>query len=319
VSYLLRRAGVFLAGLAVASVLVFTVMAVLPGDPAQVAAGTDATPEQIEALREEYGLNGGPVERYFSWIGGILTGDLGTTFVGKRPITDEIGIRMQVTIPLTAMAMALSIAVAVPLGMAAALHHRRPLGTAVTAFSQIGIAVPAFWAGLMLSTVVGVNLGWLPANGFTPWDDSVSEAFLSLVLPAVSLALVQGAVLTRYVRSAVLEVLRDDHLRTARAKGMTRVGALRRHGLRNAAVPIVTVIGLQVSALLVGAVVIENVFALPGLGKLLVDAVSNREVVLVQDIVMLLTLVVLLIGLLVDVLYVLIDPRLRHGLVVGNP
>jgi peptide/nickel transport system permease protein len=317
--YVLRRAGVFLASLVVASVLIFAVMAVLPGDPAQVAAGTDATPEQIAALREQFGLEGGPVQRYLRWVSGLLSGELGTTFVGKRPIADEIGTRLQVTIPLTLLAMALSIVIAVPLGMAAALHHRRPVGTGVTVVSQVGIGIPAFWAGLLLSNYVGVDLGWLPANGFTTWEESPADALRSLLLPAVSIAIVQAAVLTRYVRSAVLEVLHEDHLRTARAKGMTRSAALRRHGMRNAAIPIVTVIGLQVSALFVGAVVIENVYALPGLGKLLVEAVANREVVLVQDLVLLLTVVVLLIGLAVDLLYVVIDPRLRHGMQVGGP
>jgi peptide/nickel transport system permease protein len=317
--YVLRRAGVFLASLAVASVLIFAVMAVLPGDPAEVAAGTDATPEQIAALREQFGLNGGPVERYVRWVASLATGDLGTTFVGKRPIADEIGSRLQVTLPLAALAMTLSIVLAVPLGMVAALHHRGPVGTGVTLVSQVGIGIPAFWAGLLLSTYVGVELGWLPPNGFTRWSESPWEAFQSLLLPAISIALVQAAVLVRYVRSSVLEVLQDDHLRTARAKGMTRQAALRRHGMRNAAIPIVTVIGLQVSALLVGAVVIENVYALPGLGKLLVDAVANREVILVQNLVLMLTVVVLVVGLVVDLLYVVIDPRLRHGIPVGHP
>jgi peptide/nickel transport system permease protein len=317
--YVLRRAGIFLASLAVASVLIFAVMAVLPGDPAEVAAGTDATPEQIAALREQFGLNGGPVQRYTHWIGGVLTGDLGTTFVGKRPIAEEITTRLQVTLPLALFAMLLSILIAVPAGMVAALHHRGPVGTGVTLVSQVGIGIPAFWAGLLLSTYVGVELGWLPPNGFTSWDKSPADAARSLILPAVSIALVQAAVLVRYVRSSVLEVLHEDHLRTARAKGMTRTAALRRHGMRNASIPIVTVIGLQMSALLVGAVVIENVYALPGLGKLLVDAVANREVILVQDLVLLLTVVVLVIGFMVDLLYVVIDPRLRHGLAVGHP
>ena len=222
------------------------------------------------------------------------------------------------TLPLVVLGMGLAIVVAVPLGVLAALGHRRWSGTAISALSQVGIAFPAFWAGIILSTVVGVRLAWLPPNGWFPitgwsvWRDTPGEALRRLILPALSLALVQSAILTRYVRSAVLEVLREDWLRTARAKGLTRGAALRRHGLRNAAVPVVTVLGVQLTAVLVGAVVIEEVFTLPGLGRQLLDAIDNREVILVQDIVMLLTLVALGVNLLVDLAYVLIDPRLRR-------
>jgi peptide/nickel transport system permease protein len=313
VAYVARRTGVFLGSLAVASVLVFCVMAVLPGNPAQVAAGTQATPEQVAALEEEFGLDEPALQRYVSWIGGLVTGDLGETFVSKRSIADEIGTRLQVTVPLVVLSMLLAIAIAFPLGVLAAVGHRRFLGTGISAVSQIGIAIPAFWAGLMLATLFAVRWQLLPAGGFTPWDRDPSRAFQSLVLPALALALVQAAILTRYVRSAVLEVTGEDYIRTARAKGLTRSQALRRHGLRNAAIPVVTILGLQLTALLAGAVVIENVFSLPGLGKLLVDGIGNREVILVQDIVMLLTLAVLLTNLAVDLVYPVIDPRLRSS------
>ncbi len=309
--FLLKRIGVFALTLVLASIAVFAVLAVLPGDPAQVAAGTQATPEQVAALREEYGLTGSVPERYASWLGDLVTGDLGTTFVSKRSIATEIGTRLQVTLPLVAMAMVLAVAVAIPLGVLAAMGHRRLSGTVVSGLSQLGIAVPAFWAGLMLITLVAVRWGWLPAGGFTPWGESGWDAFRSLLLPAISLAIVQAAILTRYVRSAVLEVMREDFIRTARAKGLTRATALRRHGLRNAAIPVVTVLGLQLTALLVGAVVVENVFTLPGLGKQLLDGINSRELVLVLDIVMLLVLVALVVNLLVDLLYLAIDPRLR--------
>lgn len=312
-AYVARRTGVFLGSLAVASVLVFCVMAVLPGNPAQVAAGTQATPEQVAALEEEFGLDEPALQRYVSWIGGLVTGDLGETFVSKRSIADEIGTRLQVTVPLVVLSMLLAIAIAFPLGVLAAVGHRRFLGTGISAVSQIGIAIPAFWAGLMLATLFAVRWQLLPAGGFTPWDRDPSRAFQSLVLPALALALVQAAILTRYVRSAVLEVTGEDYIRTARAKGLTRSQALRRHGLRNAAIPVVTILGLQLTALLAGAVVIENVFSLPGLGKLLVDGIGNREVILVQDIVMLLTLAVLLTNLAVDLVYPVIDPRLRSS------
>lgn len=317
--FVARRVATFLASLLAASLVVFAVMAVLPGDPATVAAGTEATPEQVQALRQEFGLDAPAPERYADWIGGLVTGDLGETFLGGRSITTEIGSRLPVTLPLAALGMVLAVLVAVPLGVLAALGHRRTSGTVISAVSQLGIAFPAFWAGIILSTVVGVRLGWLPANGWVPgasgwsvWTEEPWEAFQRLILPAVSLALVQSAILTRYVRSAVLEVLREDWLRTARAKGLTRAQALRRHGLRNAAIPVVTVLGLQLAAVVVGAVVVENVFTLPGLGSKLIDGINNREVVLVQDIVMLLTVVALVVNLLVDLAYVVIDPRLRH-------
>jgi peptide/nickel transport system permease protein len=311
VVFLLKRIGVFAVTLLLASVAVFAVLTVLPGDPAQVAAGTQATPQQVTALREEYGLTGSVPQRYVSWLGDLVTGDLGTTFVSKRSIAGEIGTRLQVTLPLVLMGMVLAIAVSVPLGILAAVGHRRPSGTIISGLSQLGIAVPAFWAGLMLITVVAVRWGWLPAGGFTPWGDSWWDAFRSLVLPAISLAIVQAAILTRYIRSAVLEVMREDYIRTARAKGLTRLTALRRHGLRNAAIPVVTVLGLQLTALLVGAVVVENVFTLPGLGKQLLDGINSNEIILVLDIVMLLVFVALVVNLLVDLLYLAIDPRLR--------
>jgi peptide/nickel transport system permease protein len=209
------------------------------------------------------------------------------------------------------MGMVLAVAVSIPLGIVAAIGHGRWSGTLVSALSQVGIAIPAFWAGLILITVVAVRWGLLPAGGFTPWGESVWEAFRSLLLPAIALAIVQAAILTRYVRSAVLEVMREDYIRTARAKGLSQWAALRRHGLRNAAIPVVTVLGLQLTALLVGAVVIENVFTLPGLGKQLLDGINSREIILVLDIVMILVAVALVVNLLVDLLYLAIDPRLR--------
>jgi peptide/nickel transport system permease protein len=311
VIFVLRRLGIFVLTLLVASMVVFAVLAVLPGDPAEVAAGTQATPEQVAALRAEYGLNGSVPARYVRWMGDLVSGNLGTTFVSKRSIASEIGTRLQVTLPLVLMGMVLAVAVSIPLGIIAAIGHRRWSGTAVSALSQVGIAIPAFWAGLILITIVAVRWGLLPAGGFTPWGESVWEAFRSLLLPAVALAIVQAAILTRYVRSAVLEVMREDYIRTARAKGLSQWAALRRHGLRNAAIPVVTVLGLQLTALLVGAVVIENVFTLPGLGKQLLDGINSREIVLVLDIVMILVAVTLVVNLLVDLLYLAIDPRLR--------
>jgi peptide/nickel transport system permease protein len=308
----LRRLGVFIITVVLASIVVFTVIAVLPGDPAEIYAGTQASPNQVEALRKEYGLDASIPVRYLRWVGDLLRGDLGNTFISKRSIASEIGSRLGITLPLVILSMLIAVAIALPLGVLSAVGHRRATGAVISTFSQIGIAVPAFWAGLMLISLVAVHWQLLPSGGFTPWGESVAGAIRSLILPALSLAIVVAAVLTRYVRSAVLDVLREDYIRTARAKGLTLRRALVRHGLRNAALPVLTLLGLQLAALLVGAVVIENVFTLPGLGKLLLDNINNREIILIQDVVMFITVVTLAINLVVDLLQLVIDPRLRR-------
>lgn len=312
-AYAARRLGVFLLTVALASVAVFGILAVLPGDPASIYAGTQASPGQVEALRQEYGLDAPVPQRYLDWVGGVLTGDLGKTFVSKVSIAEQITSRLSVTLPLVAFSMVLALVIAVPLGFRAATGHRKLSGTLIGGLAQLGIAIPAFWAGMMLVALFAVRWQLLPGSGFTRWSDSAWGAIRSLILPAVSLALVQAAILTRYVRSSVLDVIREDYIRTARAKGMTMRQALRRHGVRNAAIPVVTILGLQLSSLFVGAVVIENVFALPGLGKLLLDAIGNREIIMIQDIIMFLVVATLGISLVVDLAHVAIDPRLRKG------
>jgi peptide/nickel transport system permease protein len=207
--------------------------------------------------------------------------------------------------------MLVGVVIAVPFGVAAALFRRNVAGAAITSVSQIGIAVPNFIAGLLLILVFAVKLGWLPASGFTAWSQNGWLAFKSLVLPSIALGVVEGALLSRYVRSAVLDVLRSDYLRTARAKGLSRRQALVRHGFRNGAIPILTVLGLEIPSLIIGAVVIENVFTLPGVGTLLLQAVSNRDLLVVQDVVMLVAVTVLVVNFLVDTSYRLLDPRLR--------
>jgi peptide/nickel transport system permease protein len=308
-----RRLAVFLVSLAAASVLVFVFMAVLPGDPAEVALGVNATPESVAATRAAFGTDRPLVVQYADWAGGLLRGDFGESYVTRAPIGPQILDPLLVTLWLVGGATALAVVLAVPAGALAAAWHDRPAGQLLAGLSQVGVAVPSFVAGILLVTVFSVRLGWLPSGGWVaPAEDPV--AFLrSLVLPVVALGLVQAAVLTRYVRSAVLDVLGEDYLRTARAKGLGPVQALVRHGLRNAAIPVVTVLGLQVATLLVGAVVVERVFVLPGLGRLLLDATANRDLLMVQGIVMVLVVAVLLVNLLVDLSYSALDPRLRTG------
>ena len=308
---LIERTGVFLVSLAVSSVLVFAFMAVLPGDPARVALGVNASDEAVAELRRQFGLDRPLPTQYFDWLGGLLHGDLGTSYVSKAAIGPQVFDRLQVTLWLVVAGMVIALAIAVPAGTVMAARHRKVSGLALSAVSQVGVAVPAFLAGILLIVVFAVKLGWLPANGWTPPAQDPAMFLQQLILPALALGLVQGAVLTRYVRSAVLDVLREDYLRTARAKGLRPFQALWKHGLRNAAVPVVTVLGLQLATLLIGAVVVERVFVIPGLGSLLLDGVSNRDLLLVQDVVMVLVLAVLLVNFLVDVLYVALDPRLR--------
>lgn len=308
---LIERTGVFLVSLAVSSVLVFAFMAVLPGDPARVALGVNASDEAVAELRRQFGLDRPLPTQYFDWLGGLLHGDLGTSYVSKVAIGPQVFDRLQVTLWLVVAGMIIALAVAAPAGTVMAARHRKISGLALSAFSQVGVAVPAFLAGILLIVVFAVRLGWLPANGWTPPAQDPAMFLKQLILPALSLGIVQGAVLTRYVRSAVLEVLREDYLRTARAKGLRPFQALWRHGLRNAAVPVVTVLGLQLATLLIGAVVVERVFVIPGLGSLLLDGVSNRDLLLVQDVVMVLVIAVLLVNFIVDLLYVALDPRLR--------
>ncbi|WP_298886741.1 ABC transporter permease [uncultured Serinicoccus sp.] len=310
---LLHRAMVFVLSVLAASVLVFAFMRVLPGDPARVALGINASDASVAALREQFGLDRPVVVQYLDWMRGMLTLDPGIEFISKAAIGPQIADRLQVTLILVTTSMILAVLVAVPVGIWMAVRHRHVDGVVMSAASQVGVAIPAFLAGIVLISVFAVRLRWVPSGGWAvPAQDPVG--FLQrLVLPSIALAGVQAAVLARYVRSAVLDVLREDYLRTARAKGLRPVQALWRHGLRNAAVPVVTVLGLQLATLLVGAVVIERVFVIPGLGSLLLDSVAQREILTVQTVVMVLVVATLLITFLVDALYLLIDPRLRTG------
>ena len=309
--YVVRRVGVFLLSVLVASALVFSVMSILPGDPAQVMLGTQATPEAVAALRAELGLDRPIPVQYLDWLGGVVQGDLGTSIFSGQDIAAQIRARLTVTVPLAIMAMAITILLAFPAGVYAASRHRRLGDTVVSTLSQVGLAIPAFWAGLILVTVFAVGRGWFPANGFPGWD-SVGSALRALFLPALSLAIVQGAIITRYVRSAVLDTMREDYIRTARAKGLSRSSALWRHGLRNAAIPVLTILGLQFAALLAGTVVIESVFVLPGLGSMLLQAITRRDLLLVQGGAFVIVALILTINLLVDLTYRFVDPRVAR-------
>ncbi|MDO5696458.1 MAG: ABC transporter permease [Dermatophilus congolensis] len=306
-----RRLLTLLVSAAAASVVVFAFMQVLPGDPVRVALGINATEESVAALRASYGLDRPLPVQYVDWMRGLVTFDLGRSYLSGAEIGPQIAGRLGVSLWLVGAGILIALGIAVPLGTIAAVRHRNADGAAVSALSQVGIAIPAFLAGILLVAVFAVNLRWLPAGGWVPPERDVAAFLRHLALPALSLGLVQAAVLTRYVRTAVLEVWREDYIRTARAKGLTKPRLVVRHALRNAAIPVVTVLGLQLSTLLIGSVVIERVFVLPGLGSLLLDAVGQRDLLMVQDVVMVLVVLVLLINTIVDLLYGFIDPRIR--------
>lgn len=308
---ILRRTAILVLSVLAASIVVFLFMAVLPGDPAQVALGVNATPELLAKTRHEFGIDRSLVVQYFDWMGGVLRGDFGRSYVTREAIGPQLVDRLGVTLWLVGAGMLIAVVLAIPFGTFAAVWHRRFSGTAISGLSQLGVAIPAFLAGILLVQVFAVRLRWLPSGGWTPPDQDFGAFLGGLVLPALSLGLVQGAVLTRYVRSSVLDTLGQDYLRTARAKGLRPYPALLRHGLRNAAVPVVTVLGLQLTTLLIGAVVVERVFVLPGLGSMLLDSVSSRDLLTVQGIVLVLVVGALLVNFVVDLLYAVIDPRLR--------
>lgn len=309
--YLTRRLLTLVVTLVAASLVVFSLLAILPGKPAQVILGTQATPEAVAALTKQLGLDHPLWRQYVDWMHGLVTLHLGRSYISQLPIGNQIWQALGVTVPLIGFGLLVGIVIAMPFGVAAALLRRNAAGAAVASASQVGIAVPNFIAGLLLILVFGVRLQWLPASGFVAWSSDVWLAFKSLVLPAIALGAVEGALLSRYVRSTVLDVLRSDYLRTARAKGLSRRRALVRHGFRNGAIPVLTVLGLEIPSLIIGAVVVENVFTLPGVGTLLLQAVSNRDLLVVQDVVMLVAVTVLVVNFLVDASYRLLDPRLQ--------
>ena len=309
--FLLKRFATFVATLAAASFVIFLVLEVLPGNAAQVMLGPEAPPETVAALAHKLGVDRPPLQRYAAWIEGMARGDFGVSYAYGTPVADLVEQSLAITIPLALMAMALNTVLGLALGIFAAARHNRLGDVAVMALSQIGIAIPTFWFAILLILLFAVELGWFPAGGFPGWGAGFWEGLRSLILPALSLAIVQSAILARVARSAVLDVLREDFVRTARAKGLTERMALRRHVLRNAMIPIVTIMGLQFSNLLVLTIVVENVFYLPGLGRLILSSIANRDIVVVRDVVMLLAAMVVAVNFAVDLLYAAIDPRLK--------
>ena len=313
--FLLKRLITLIATLFGASIVVFAVLEILPGDAAQMLMGPDAAPEAVQAMAQQLGLDQPALTRYWQWIAGLLHGDMGTSYAYGSPVAELVWERLIVTVPLAILAMIIAAALAIAAGVFAAANHKRWGDVGVMGLAQLGIAIPNFWFAILLILLFSVKLQWFSAGGFPGWSEADGGGFWpalqALLLPAVSLAVVQAAILARITRSAVLEVLREDFVRTARAKGLSRRAALWCHVLRNAMIPVVTVMGLQFANLLAGTIVVENVFYLPGLGRLIFQSISNRDVIVVRNCVLLLAAMVVVVNFVVDVLYAAIDPRIK--------
>src|SRR5690606_30600168 len=310
----------FIAGRAVslaltlvaASVVVFLVLEVVPGDPASYMLGLNARPDTVDALRRQLGLDEPALVRYFTWIAGLAGGDFGISYTYRVPVRELIVERLWISIPLALMALVLSTAIAFPAGVIAAARRDSAADVTVMGATQLGLAIPNFWFAMLLVLMFSTVLHWFSAGGFPGWDAGLAAGLKALVLPAVALALPQASILARVMRSSLLDTLEEDYMRTARAKGLTRPQAIRRHALRNALIPVLTIIGLQFSFLLAGAIIIENVFFLPGLGRLVFQGIVQRDLIVVKSVVILLVAAVVAVTFLVDLAYAAADPRLRR-------
>ena len=311
--YLLRRLLTFAATLFLAALVIFILLDLLPGDPARFVLGINASEASVAALRHQMGLDAPAHERFMGWIIGMVQGDFGTSVTQRADIGRLIAERMAVTMPLTMMAMILSIAIGLPLGILAAMRRGKATDTGLMILAQTGIAIPNFWFGMLLTLVFAVSLRWLPTGGFTPWHEDPIAAFRGLILPGLALALPQASILARVMRTALVDVTGQDFIRTARAKGLTRAEAIWRHGIRNAMLPVLTILGLQFAFLIAGTIIVENVFYLPGLGRLIFTAISERDLVLVRSATVVLVLAVTATMFITDLLYALVDPRLRRS------
>ena len=299
--------------LLIAAIVLFVLLRLLPGDPANALLGVGATEAQIAAARAQVGSDQPLATQFLAFIGNLARFDLGTSFVSRASVLDEIGNRMSVTLPLTMAGFLLAFAIAVPLGIVASVRSNRWYGATISVVSQLGIAIPVFWVGILLVTLFSINLRVLPSGGFPlkGWAN-LGEAAVAMILPVTTIAIVMAASLLRYVRAATLDVLGSDYIRTARALGSSFPEALIRHGLRNGAVPVVSILGIELASTFLGAVVIERVFSLPGLGSMLLLAIQQRDYPNVQGVLFVSTLLVLLIGFAADLLQRIIDPRLRE-------
>jgi len=310
-TYVTKRLGSLCLSLIVASLVIFACIEIVPGDSASFMLGINAQPDTIQALRVELGLDQSLVQRYLGWVGGLLGGEMGTSYTYRTPVSDIVKDRLQVSLPLALYALTLTVVVAFPVGVLAAARRGSVTDITVMGATQLGVAIPNFWFAILMVILFAINLRWFSAGGFPGWDAGIFLAMKALTLPAIALALPQASILSRVMRSSLLDTLSEDYMRTARAKGLTRRQVLWRHALRNAMIPVLTIIGLQFSFLLAGAIIIENVFFLPGLGRLVFQAITQRDLIVVESVVMLLVFAVILLNFFVDIAYAWVDPRLR--------
>jgi peptide/nickel transport system substrate-binding protein len=310
-AYLAERAAALLATLLAATAIVFVIVQVVPGDPVRYMMGLQADPGTVAAMRHQLGLDAGALQRYGSWVGGLLHGDFGLSYTYRIPVRALLAERLQVSLPLAVYALLLSTVVAFPCALYAAAKRGRLGDSIVSGITQLGLAVPNFWLGMLLVLVFAIVLRWVSAGGFPGWEAGFWTAVKALTLPAVALAMPQAAILARVLRGALIEALREDYIRSARAKGVGERRVLLKHALPNAMVPVLTILGMQFSFLLAGGVIIENVFFLPGLGRLVFQAIVQRDLIVVQSVVVVLVFAVVMVTFLVDLSYVLINPQLR--------
>ena len=312
IGFVARRVLAVVPVLFVVAVIVFAILRAVPGDPAAVIAGDSATPEQVAALREKLGLEKPVVTQFAIWLGGVLRGDLGESYFFRKPVAELIAQRLEPTLALGLAALSIAVSVAVPLGVVAAFRQGTWIDRAVMGLSVAGFSMPVFVLGYLLVWIFSVQLEWLPVQGYARIADGLGPFLERLLLPAVTLALVYVALVARITRTSVLEVLNEDYVRTARAKGLRERDVLTRHALRNAAVPILTVVGIGLSVLIGGAVVTESVFAIPGLGRLTVEAVLSRDFPVIQALILLFATGYVFVNLAIDIGYAVLDPRIRY-------
>lgn len=310
--YTLTRILSLALSLLVASLVIFIVIEVIPGDTASFMLGLNASPDTVAALRTELGLDGTWAQRYLNWAAGMLTGDFGISYTYRTPVADLVFERLKVSLPLAGYALVLSTLIALPVGLIAAAYRGRVTDYGIMGATQLGIAVPNFWFAMLLVLLFAVNLRWFSAGGFPGWENGFAGGLKALTLPAIALALPQASILARVLRSALIETLGQDYIRTARAKGLSQAQTIVRHALRNALIPVLTILGLQFSFLIAGAIIIENVFFLPGLGRLIFQAITQRDLIVVESATMLLVAAVILVTFAVDIAYAWADPRLRR-------
>ena len=309
--YIFRRFLSLFLTLLLSTIIIFIALEIIPGDPAEYMLGINAEEDTINALREELGLHRGKIERYFVWLTGMLKGDFGISYTYSSPVNEMVIDRLKVSLPLALIALFISTIIALPVGIYAASRYGKISDFSIMGFTQLGIALPNFWFAILLVFLFAITLRWFSAGGFVGWEQGIFLGIKSLTLPAISLALPQASILSRVMRSSLLDTLNEDFIKTARSKGLTKNQSLIRHGVRNALIPVLTILGLQFSFLIAGAIIIENVFFLPGLGRLIFQSIAQRDLIVVESVITLLVFAVVLVNFLVDIAYVIIDPRLR--------